>query len=158
VAIDQADIGQAQACAALHQSAFWHGWDEEAFYSFLRDETITCLIARPIGLPERLVGFVLVRQVGDEAEIITLAVLPTYRRQGIGYALLDASLRHFHHQRVQKLFLEVEEKNHAAYKLYCRLGFEEIGRRPAYYQTREGRCDALVMQRTFNLHSSLKKT
>jgi len=131
----------------LHSLSFWQSWDEEAFYAFLRDETIVCFIARPVGVPDKIIGFVLIRQVGDEAEILTLAVAPANRRQGVGYALLDATLRHIHHQSVKKLFLEVEEQNHAALSLYRRFGFEETGRRPGYYQTQTGRCDALTMRR-----------
>jgi len=150
VAIDQADESQAQILQHLHRLAFWQGWDEGAFRSFLRDETMTCFIARPVGSPETIMGFVLVRQIDDEAEIITIAVAPHNRRQGVGYALLDATLRHLHHKRVQKLFLEVEEKNHAALSLYRRFGFEEAGRRKGYYQTENGRCDALMLRRLFN--------
>jgi len=137
-AIDKADESQAQNLHYLHGAAFWQGWDEEAFRAFLRDETVACFIARPIGRPDEIVGFVLVRLVHDEAEILTLAVAPKNRRQGVGYGLLDAVLRHLHHQRVQQLFLEVEEQNQAAIMLYRRFGFEEMGRRPAYYQTATG--------------------
>jgi len=147
VKIDRADEGQAQALHHLHVSSFWQGWDEEAFCSFLRDKTVICFIARPIGNPDDIIGFVLVRQIGDEAEIITIAVEAKNRRQGVGYALFDAVLRHLYYQRVQKIFLEVEENNHAAYTLYRRFGFEEIGRRPGYYQTQSGRHDALMMRR-----------
>jgi len=147
VAIDRAYECQAPALQHLHQATFWQGWDEETFRTFLRDETVSCLVARPIGMPENITGFILVRQVADEAEIITLAVARQNRRQGVGYALLDAALRYFYHQRVQKLFLEVEEKNHGALSLYRRFGFEEMGRRRGYYQTAEGRCDALMMCR-----------
>jgi len=146
-AIDKADESQAQTLHHLHGVAFWQGWDEEAFHAFLRDETIACFIARPIGLPDQIIGFILVRHVHDEAEILTLAVAPSSRRQGVGYALLDAALRYLYHQRVLNLFLEVEEKNQAALSLYHRLGFEETGRRPGYYQTESGRCDALTMRR-----------
>jgi len=146
-AIDRVDEGQASSLHLLHESAFWQSWDEESFCTFLRDETVVCFVARPIGLPDYIVGFILVRQASDEAEIITLAVAKENRRQGAGRALLDAALRHLHHQRVENLFLEVEEKNHAALSLYRRLGFEETGRRPGYYQMQSGRCDALTMRR-----------
>jgi len=155
VAIDKADEDHALALQHVHGLSFWQGWDEAAFHAFLRDDAIVCFIARPVGVPDKIMGFILVRQVADEAEILTFAVAPTNRRQGVGHALLDATLRHIHHQRVQKLFLEVEEKNHAALSLYRRFGFEETGRRPGYYQTQKGRCDALMMRRLLKTPSRI---
>jgi len=152
--IDKADASQVRALQHLHAASFWRGWNEEDFFTFLRDETMLCFIARPIGYPDDITGFVLMRHLHDEAEIITLAVAPKNRRKGIGYALLDATLRYLHHQRAQKLFLEVEEKNHAAITLYRRFGFEEIGRRPGYYQIETGRCDALTMQRIMSAYEN----
>jgi len=156
-AIDKAQESQVPALHHLHGASFWQGWDEEDFRAFLRDETVACFIARRIGEPDEIVGFVLVRLVQDESEILTLAVAPTNRRQGVGYGLIDAVLRYLHHQRVQKLFLEVEEQNQAAIMLYRRFGFEETGRRVAYYQTPTGRCDALMMRRLLKLSPQLQQ-
>jgi ribosomal-protein-alanine N-acetyltransferase len=60
---------------------------------------------------------------------------------------MDAVLRELHSQRAEALFLEVDEANAPAIALYRRLGFFEVGKRPRYYETGEGRSGALVMRR-----------
>jgi ribosomal-protein-alanine N-acetyltransferase len=60
---------------------------------------------------------------------------------------MAAVLGELHGQRAEALFLEVDERNVAAISLYRRLGFREVGRRPAYYRTSQGPGGALVMRR-----------
>ena len=67
--------------------------------------------------------------VEGESEILTLAVDPAARRQGIASTLLRTLLR----ERPGEVFLEVRPSNTAARELYRRLGFEEVGRRLGYY-------------------------
>jgi ribosomal-protein-alanine N-acetyltransferase len=75
-------------------------------------------------------------------------VARAYRRQGLGWQLMDAALRELHAQRADTLFLEVDETNAAAIALYRRFGFREVGKRPRYYQSADGaRTGALVMRR-----------
>jgi [ribosomal protein S18]-alanine N-acetyltransferase len=61
---------------------------------------------------------------------------------------MDAVLRRLHAQRAEALFLEVDETNLPAIALYAGLGFHEVGKRPAYYQTAgQRKASALVMRR-----------
>jgi len=91
---------------------------------------------------------VLARQAAGEGEILTVAVARSHRRLGLGWRLMDAVLRELHAARSEALFLEVDETNAAAIALYRRLGFAEVGRRPAYYNDDQGRkTAALVMRR-----------
>ena len=60
------------------------------------------------------VGFVLARLAAGEAEILTLAVARSHRRDGLGWQLMDAVLRELHAQRAEALFLEVDETNAGA--------------------------------------------
>jgi ribosomal-protein-alanine N-acetyltransferase len=97
--------------------------------------SIAALLATPgiAGFVHDDDGFILLRGVLDEADIVTLAVSPMARRQGIARALLDAALDDAHARGIATVFLEVAETNGAASGLYCSAGFEVAGRRPGYY-------------------------
>ena len=87
-------------------------------------------------------GFVLVRDVAGEAEVLTIAVHPAWQGRGVGRLLMDAALRELYARRATALFLEVDEGNDPALALYRRLGFTEVGRREGYY----GGAAALTMR------------
>jgi [ribosomal protein S18]-alanine N-acetyltransferase len=80
-----------------------------------------------------LTGFILGRQVGDEGEILNLAVARKNRRLGAGTALAKAMLSAFEGRGVWRVFLEVRESNSVATVFYTRLGFRQVGRREGYY-------------------------
>jgi len=93
-------------------------------------------------------GFLIARVIADEAEILTLAVAPDARRQGIAHGLVAGFLVEAARRGAQTAFLEVAADNAAARGLYARAGFAEAGRRRAYYATPEGlKLDALVLKR-----------
>ncbi|KEG21139.1 ribosomal protein S18-alanine N-acetyltransferase [Bartonella bacilliformis] len=133
----------------IHQSCFTPTWKEQIFDIFLKDPFIFGYKACPIGQPDQILGFCLCRLILDEAEIITIAVHPHHRQQGIGYLLIDHTLRHLYHERATKLFLEVEETNLSALALYKRFKFKKISKRFAYYPSKDGFIDAIIMQKTF---------
>jgi ribosomal-protein-alanine N-acetyltransferase len=135
--------------AGLHHEDFARPWSEEEFSALLGQGAVFGFKASGTGRrPGRIAGFVLARHAAGEAEILTIAVARSLRRSGIGRGLMDAVLRRLHHERTESVFLEVDESNAAAIALYRRLGFREVGRRTAYYRSRDGsRSDALVMRR-----------
>jgi len=89
-------------------------------------------------------GFVLWRRAVDEAEILTLAVLPDARRRGVARALMSAALTMAEADGAEVMFLEVGRRNTAARALYAALGFVAAGERRGYYADGE---DALLLQR-----------
>jgi [ribosomal protein S18]-alanine N-acetyltransferase len=91
---------------------------------------------------DSVVGYVGLARAGDEAEVHTLAVDPTYQRRGIGRALLRAVLDHAVGATV---FLEVRTDNESAIELYRSEGFDVIGIRRGYY--RSSGADAFTMRR-----------
>ncbi len=95
------------------------------------------------GLLDGRGGMILARVAGDEAEILTLAVMPDSRRQGLGAALLMAAINQAAGCGAGALFLEVAEHNEAARGLYEAAGFHPVGRRRGYYP--DG-TDALVLR------------
>ena len=128
----------AAALAALHAAVFPPGdaWDTAAFAAQL---------ALP-GVFARLDlrgGLVLARATGEEAEILTLAVLPAARRAGLGRALLAAAAAEAAARGARALFLEVAAGNQPARALYVAAGFVAVGLRRRYYPDGQ---DALVLR------------
>ncbi len=130
---------EAPALAALHRAAFppAEAWGTDAIRLMLE-------LPGAFGLEAPGRGFVLARVAADEAEILTLAVAPPCRRQGVGAALLAAAMAGAVARGAAAMFLEVSEGNAAARTLYLAAGFAEVGRRRRYYP--DG-ADALVLRR-----------
>jgi ribosomal-protein-alanine N-acetyltransferase len=137
------------AIAELHKEDFARPWSGEEFSALLGQEAVFGFAARRVGRGSAApAGFVLARLAAGEGEILTVAVARAERRQGLGWQLMDAVLRRLHHERAEALFLEVDETNQPALALYRRLGFEEVGKRPAYYRSVDGRkTGALILRR-----------
>lgn len=83
---------------------------------------------------KKVVGFLVVRDVVAEAEILNLCVAPARRRAGLAEALLTEALAELRRSRVDQLFLEVRESNSPAISFYEKHGFRTNGRRPGYYR------------------------
>ncbi len=93
--------------------------------------------------PHTVVGFAGMWMHVDEAHIATIATHPAWRRRGVGERILINLLREAQRRRAEIVTLEVRVSNVAAQHLYRKYGFEEVGRRKAYYQ--DNREDALLM-------------
>jgi len=79
-----------------------------------------------------VVGFVAARPVADrEFEILNLAVVPDFRRRGIARELLRVLFQDYH----GTFYLEVRESNQDAKMCYKSLGFQQVTRRPGYYES-----------------------
>jgi tRNA threonylcarbamoyladenosine biosynthesis protein TsaB len=135
--------------AALHAEAFAGQseelWTEKSLRELLAMPGALALLATQGGEP---VGFILLRQAADEAEIITLAVQPQSRRLGVARRLLTVGLAKISGRGAQQCFLEVADTNIAARGLYASAGFAEVGRRPGYYRDAAGgQRDAILMRR-----------
>lgn len=124
--------------AALHASAFDRPWDAAAFADLLAAGGVLA-VAEPD-------GFILIRAAADEAEILTLAVRPEARGQGLAGALLRQALADAATHNVRRVFLEVADDNLAARAVYAKAGFEQAGIRARYYVRPDGsRHDALLL-------------
>ncbi len=96
------------------------------------------------GTAEAPQGMAMLRVAADEAELLTIAVIPAARRTGAGAALLEQAIEQAVRRGARRMFLEVAPGNQAAYALYRRHGFTAIGRRRNYYANGS---DALVLAR-----------
>ena len=142
-AISQAGPVDARALAALHASSFHRGWSEDEFERLLSDRHV---VAHRATAGAALAGLILSRIVQDEAEILSIAVASARRGQGLARQLLDINLRRLAALGARSVFLEVEEGNISARRLYRRAGFQEVGRRERYYAPERGAA-ALVLRR-----------
>ncbi len=135
VVIEDATPDDAETLGDLHAASFNRAWGTAEFADLLRKPAVTALIARQgrRAGARRAVGFVLVSQAGDEAEILSFAVDPAHRRRGIGEKLLSAAIRRLYEARADHVFLEVDALNRKAAGLYDKLGFRRVAERRGYY-------------------------
>jgi len=132
------------ALAALHARGFDEPWTEEALRELGAGPGVFILKAEA---DKKISGMVMARMVSDEAEILTITVEPAARGQKIAARLMEDVMVRAIAAGVTSLFLEVAEDNEAALALYARLGFHEVGRRPAYYSRPSGPVGGLIMAR-----------
>jgi [ribosomal protein S18]-alanine N-acetyltransferase len=95
---------------------------------------------------EEPVGFILIRDLGNECEILSLGVAPRWRRRGAAQALLAAAVADAGRRKLPSVVLEVAVDNDAARNLYNAVGFIAVGRRARYYSRPDGRVDALILR------------
>jgi len=93
----------------------------------------------------RLLAWGGVRVVADEAEILTIGVVPEARRRGIARRLLAALLDAARDRGATDAYLEVRVDNEPAHTLYRTEGFADVGVRRGYYDG--GRVDGVTMHR-----------
>jgi len=86
---------------------------------------------------EQAAGFVLSRSAADEEELLLIAVHPAHRGRGLGSTLLKRFVAAAKARGGQRLFLEMRDGNPAE-ALYRQHGFEQVGRRRAYYRRGAG--------------------
>lgn len=126
--------------AEIHARCFTHPrpWSEQEFTALLNSGVVfSCAKDN---------GFALGRIAGHEVELLTIAVDPKQRRQGIAKDLMHRFEERATEKGAHDAFLEVAENNSAAIALYRHFGFSEAGRRKDYYATPTGtKITALVM-------------
>jgi ribosomal-protein-alanine N-acetyltransferase len=143
IAIRTALPDDAALLARLHAGCFEPAWDEAAFSAFL-NETVTFALLAGDAKDEH--GFILVRALAGESEILSLGTHPRARRHGLADALVDAACAEAHRRGSGRMFLEVAADNEAALALYRKAGFAAAGRRTAYYARPAGTAaDAVVL-------------
>ena len=94
-----------------------------------------------------LLAYSLMMIAVDDAHILNLSVDAAWQGRGIGRALLELCCTLAQERGCARVLLEVRPSNGVAQRLYATAGFQEIGRRKAYYPARGGREDALVLER-----------
>lgn len=146
--IEAATSRDASRLAQLHGASFHRGWGEGEFESMLAERNT---LVHRLRIGRKVIGFSVSRIAADEAEILSIAVAASHRGRGLSRNLLLTHLGHLAGRGVRTVFLEVEENNQPARRLYERAGFATIGRRERYYQQPGGeQLNALVMRRALS--------
>ena len=115
-----------------------HPWSEDDLAAFLEKKPDGgCGILRVVRNDAGIDGFILVRAVKDEAEILSLGVHPLKQGTGIATLLLRDALTDLKALGVGNVYLEIRETNQKAYNLYRKQGFAPVYRRPGYYSQKK---------------------
>ncbi|HME28843.1 MAG TPA: ribosomal protein S18-alanine N-acetyltransferase [Pseudolabrys sp.] len=143
-AMSEASARDSSAIAALHGASFRRGWSEQEVEGLLIDRQV---IAHRAMMGGKLAGFIMSRLVEDEAEILSVAVADRQRGRGVARQLLHLHLRRLAGLGAHAVFLEVDERNDPALRLYHRAGFREMARRSNYYSEDGGKAAAALIFR-----------
>ena len=144
--IEPSQPRDADAVAKLHAASFYRGWPRQDIESYLLDRDTPTLVA--CDAKRKVAGFAMLRLLGDDVELMTIAVEPKYRGKGVGAALLSACFADLMMTPSKRMVLEVAADNPPAIRLYEKLGFKKLSERKGYYARPDGQpATALVMAR-----------
>jgi ribosomal-protein-alanine N-acetyltransferase len=141
--IEAAGAEAAELLGALHARAFEAPWGAPEIAKLLENPAVFALVSRD-AQPQ---GFVMAWAAAGDSELLTVAVVPEARRRGVGASLVTAAGVAASARGAVSMYLEVAEDNLAARALYAKLGYDDAGRRHAYYAGGGGAVDAIVMRR-----------
>lgn len=141
------ETAHARQVAILHHlGGFARAWEPTECAALIADAAVVTdgVFTGPRDEP---LGFVMSRKAADEAEILSIVVAPGHRGDGLGAVLLANHLARLAEEGVAHVFLEVEENNEPAERLYRHFSFREVGRRKGYYPKADGsRATAIAMR------------
>lgn len=143
----RASLDDLDAIMAIESTVFENdAWAAETMAAELADKHSYYLVAFPPGQPEQIDAYAGLRSPRNapQADIQTIAVVESARRQGLGRVLMLQLMAEARERGAKELFLEVRDDNPSAQELYRSLRFEQIAVRPKYYQP-DG-VDALIMR------------
>lgn len=130
--------------AKLEKRCFSVPWSEKSFHDELKNKLAVYFVAKQDNICIGYAGF---WNVAGEGGITNIAVLPDYRRAGVGSMLLKRITAAAQSMKLELLTLEVRKSNTAAQNLYKRFGFDIIGERKRYYS--DNGEDAWIMTKYF---------
>lgn len=129
------------AIMAIERVAYEFPWTEGIMRDCFRFGYVCKVYESRAGI----LGYGILSIGAGECHFLNICIAPTQQRRGHGARLVKALLDVARQAHARSAILEVRASNLAAFKLYDKLGFNEIGVRKNYYPTRIGREDALVL-------------
>lgn len=143
--IEKMQSSHLEQVAEIEKKSFVHPWSIESLKAELYKDDSYFFVAIA---DEKIVGYMGFNTVLDEAYVANVAVLPQYRGQGIGRALVNHACVLCREMNMSFITLEVRSSNLPAISLYQSIGFKEVGRRKNFYT--EPTEDALLMTKYFD--------
>jgi ribosomal-protein-alanine N-acetyltransferase len=135
-------LSDLDSVVAIEREVFLFPWTRGNFSDSI-NSGYHCLV---LDLSGHLFGYGVMMIGAEEAHLLTLSIAAGSQRKGWGERLLRYFIQIAKAQRARSMFLDVRESNHAAARLYERIGFRQIGKRRDYYPAMGGREDSLVME------------
>ena len=135
--MEKADVG---AVVDLEKAIFSDAWSENSVQGTLDNRFAIAYVAEAQG---EFAGYFLGTQLFEEAEVYRIAVHPSFRKQGIGHALMEAFMKESAKRGATEWSLEVRAKNAPAIALYESFGYRTESVRKNYYHNPEE--DAAIM-------------
>lgn len=142
-----ATLDDLDAIMALEEASFpTDAWARETMRQELASEHTRYFVLEGDAADDLLAGYAGLRALrgAADADVQTITIAERRRGRGEGRLLLRALLAEAVAAGAREVFLDVREDNAPARSLYRSEGFEEIGRRPRYYQPDD--VDAVVMR------------
>lgn len=143
-----------EICALEEQCFPEEPWSRQMFEEELRNDMALFVVAEEQGTDgngghcaekDRVVGYIIAWVIAPvESQVGSIAVLPEYRRRGLGRQMLEILFAACRETGTRDTYLEVRVSNEPAIALYRSMGFENDGIRKRYYQDGE---DAYTMAR-----------
>jgi len=139
--MQEADV---PAIMAIERAAYEFPWTE----GVLRDCFRYGYLCKVYESGEGIIGYGIISIGAGECHFLNICIAPPHQRHGHGARLVGLLLQAARQARAHTALLEVRASNTAAFRLYDKLGFNEIGMRKGYYPAARGtREDALVLMR-----------
>lgn len=143
VTVSIANIDDVKDIANIENNSFSTPWSEKAIRESMDAGTIFYVAC----LNDKIVGYMGLSKVVGEGYVTNIAVLPEYRRLGIGEKILGYVIDNTKAE-LEFISLEVRVSNIAAISLYEKFGFERVGLRKRFYTNPQE--DAIIMTKYFN--------
>ena len=142
--------GDVRSVVRIETEAFTSPWREDTFSNLIGQVGVESLVMTHSD--GGVIGYAVLWCVLDQGELANIALAPDHRGKGLGGLLLERAMEVAQSRGVRELYLEVRASNTRAIALYDRFGFEQVGRRRAYYD--DPKEDALVMMRSLGGEAS----
>lgn len=127
----------------IERRSFTNPWPRSSFEGEIDNEPMSESLVIIHSPDDRIIGYIIIWMMKDVVQISNIAVDPEYRRRGVGEQVMLRIIRRKRREGFRRVFLEVRPSNTTAVKLYEKLGFVVVGKRPHYYH--KPKEDALIM-------------